>query len=230
MQYIKNCLTQDAFWQINKRLVQELGMEMALVLTDIIEKFYNYQSRGQTIIKENEHWFFYTSDSFEKTFNIKYKVQSRILGDLRDRGLIKTKRLGVPAKLHFTLCEKPIALMLNSSYAKMEELDQPKGTLQSGQNGQTYNTLNTNNSLLISKEAEEKSKRFAIPALGAVKEYFIERGVPGAEHEKFYDFYTSKGWMVGKNKMKDWKSAVRNWLRGREAEQPKEEKQQKISL
>ena len=29
----------------------------------------------------------------------------------------------------------------------------------------------------------------------------------------FIDFYTSKGWMVGKNKMKDWKAAVRTWER-----------------
>ena len=28
---------------------------------------------------------------------------------------------------------------------------------------------------------------------------------------KFINFYESKGWMVGKNKMKDWKAAVRNW-------------------
>lgn len=34
-----------------------------------------------------------------------------------------------------------------------------------------------------------------------------------AEAEKFFDYYTSNGWHVGKNKMKDWKSAVRNWIR-----------------
>ena len=31
--------------------------------------------------------------------------------------------------------------------------------------------------------------------------------------EKFIDFYESKGWMVGKNKMKDWRAAVRTWER-----------------
>lgn len=33
------------------------------------------------------------------------------------------------------------------------------------------------------------------------------------EAEKFIDFYTAKGWVVGRTKMKDWKSAVRNWIR-----------------
>ena len=29
--------------------------------------------------------------------------------------------------------------------------------------------------------------------------------------QQFIDFYASKGWMVGKNKMKDWKAAIRTW-------------------
>jgi len=33
--------------------------------------------------------------------------------------------------------------------------------------------------------------------------------------QKFVDFYTGKGWMIGKNKMKDWQAAVRTW-RGNE--------------
>jgi hypothetical protein len=33
----------------------------------------------------------------------------------------------------------------------------------------------------------------------------------GIDVNKFLNFYTSKGWMVGKNKMKDWKACVRSW-------------------
>ena len=36
--------------------------------------------------------------------------------------------------------------------------------------------------------------------------------------ERFIDFYESKGWFVGKNKMKDWKAAVRNWARSQREE------------
>lgn len=41
--------------------------------------------------------------------------------------------------------------------------------------------------------------------------------------EKFIDFYSAKGWMIGKNKMKDWKAAVRTWEKG-EKEVKKDEK------
>ena len=41
----------------------------------------------------------------------------------------------------------------------------------------------------------------------------INSEFPGFDAERFIDFYSSKGWMVGKNKMKDWKASVRTWLR-----------------
>ena len=55
-----------------------------------------------------------------------------------------------------------------------------------------------------------KSTRFVPPTLDQVKEYCKERG-NNVDAERFIDFYESKGWMVGKNKMKDWKACVRTW-------------------
>ncbi len=53
---------------------------------------------------------------------------------------------------------------------------------------------------------------FAPPTVDDVRGYCSEKGYK-ADAERFVDFYESKGWMVGKNKMKDWKAAVRNWCR-----------------
>lgn len=68
------------------------------------------------------------------------------------------------------------------------------------------------------------SKRFVPPTPEEVNTYCRERnnGIDGSE---FCDFYTSKGWKVGKNPMKDWKAAVRTWERSRKqnAPQPKTE-------
>ena len=55
-----------------------------------------------------------------------------------------------------------------------------------------------------------KSTRFVPPTLDQVREYCKERG-NNVDAERFIDFYESKGWMVGKNKMKDWKACVRTW-------------------
>ena len=58
-----------------------------------------------------------------------------------------------------------------------------------------------------------KRTAFVPPTLEEVKAYILEKGY-AVDAERFIDFYTSKGWMVGKNKMKDWKAAVRTWSKG----------------
>lgn len=54
--------------------------------------------------------------------------------------------------------------------------------------------------------------RFVPPTVDEVRAYCHDRQ-NGIDPEAFIDFYESKGWMVGKNKMKDWKATVRNWER-----------------
>ena len=61
-------------------------------------------------------------------------------------------------------------------------------------------------------ETEKKVKgRFTPPTEQEVYDYFMEIGVNGNETTKFWNYYESKGWMVGKNKMKNWKAACKNW-------------------
>ena len=56
----------------------------------------------------------------------------------------------------------------------------------------------------------EKSKRFSQPTLLEVEDYCFERKNT-VDASKFIDYYTSNGWRVGKNSMKDWRAAVRTW-------------------
>lgn len=61
-------------------------------------------------------------------------------------------------------------------------------------------------------------KTFAPPTVEEVKAYCAERN-NNVNALKWHSFYASKGWMVGKNKMKDWKAAVITWEQS--DEQPK---------
>jgi len=58
-------------------------------------------------------------------------------------------------------------------------------------------------------------KRFTKPTIEEVQAYAKENGWTAQEFsaEEFIDFYNSNGWYVGKNPMKDWKAACRNWVR-----------------
>lgn len=64
----------------------------------------------------------------------------------------------------------------------------------------------------LNKNMGEKRKRFIPPTQDDVALYCKERR-NDVDAERFVDFYSSKGWMIGKNKMKCWKSAVRTWER-----------------
>ena len=52
--------------------------------------------------------------------------------------------------------------------------------------------------------------RFIPPTVEEVKAYCTEKGY-SVDAQRFVDYYTSNGWKVGKNSMKDWKAAVRTW-------------------
>lgn len=62
------------------------------------------------------------------------------------------------------------------------------------------------------KESEEKKPRFYPPTLEELKKYIADNKY-NVDPERFIDYYTANGWTVGKNRMKDWKAAVRNWDR-----------------
>ena len=73
-------------------------------------------------------------------------------------------------------------------------------------------------------------KRFSPPSFDDVKAYCQERG-NGVDPQAFVDWYTSNGWKVGKNPMKDWKAAVRTWeTRWKDEHRPKEKRSGNVFL
>ena len=57
-----------------------------------------------------------------------------------------------------------------------------------------------------------KTKRFKKPSVEDIETYCNERN-NNINPNAFYDYYESKDWMIGKNRMKDWKAAIRTWER-----------------
>lgn len=62
------------------------------------------------------------------------------------------------------------------------------------------------------KKVPKKVSRFIKPSVEEIREYCTERNNQ-VDPQRFYDYYESNGWKVGKNPMKDWKAAVRTWER-----------------
>lgn len=62
----------------------------------------------------------------------------------------------------------------------------------------------------IPKKREDSASRFAPPTIEQIHEYCLEKAIM-IDVNKFHAYYSSNGWKVGRNSMKDWKAAVRNW-------------------
>jgi hypothetical protein len=76
-----------------------------------------------------------------------------------------------------------------------------------------------NNEEVKKLRIKEKEYTDIPPSFEEVAFYCRERG-KGVDPQRWFDFYLSKGWLIGKNQMKDWRAAVRTWESG--ANQKKE--------
>lgn len=81
------------------------------------------------------------------------------------------------------------------------------------------NSTQEDNSLKEKNIKKRKGSQIP-PTLQEVKDYCEERN-NGIDPQEFIDFYTSKGWVIGKSPMKDWQAAIRTWEQKRKTEQPK---------
>jgi len=187
---MKHLLSSTAFIVLNKQLAKKIGLNPAILLSDLISKEEYFISNGMT-----DGWFFNTESNIEEDTTLNSYMQRKCIRVLKQEGLIEVKRKGIPAKQYFKINEEQVIQILNNLSIK------------------NLTTINNN------KEIKLKNKYFKKPMIHQIEFYCKERN-NNIDANSFYDFYESKGWMVGKNKMKDWKAAVRNW-ESREKKKPK---------
>jgi hypothetical protein len=69
------------------------------------------------------------------------------------------------------------------------------------------------NNFTKEKKLREKKKGINSPSDEDVKQFFSEHNFPDIEAQKFYNYFSSNGWLVGgKTPMVDWKAAAQNWM------------------
>lgn len=104
----------------------------------------------------------------------------------------------------------------NQNETKLEPNSNQSGTKAEPKrtNPEPNDNVNDNDNVNVNdiKESEEKKPLFYPPTLEELKKY-IDDNKYNVDPERFIDYYTANGWTVGKNRMKDWKAAVRNWDR-----------------
>ncbi len=78
---------------------------------------------------------------------------------------------------------------------------------------QCVNQSVNNRTRITKKQGNKGTKSIFVPPTTEEVEAYCRERMNTVDAERFVDFYSSKNWMVGKNRMSDWKAAVRNWER-----------------
>jgi hypothetical protein len=182
-------------------------------LTDNIS-FEAYELKGLFIDVCAFYWSRDCSVNIE-LLNKRFSNASLLLEQLFSNGILKEN------KKNFVEI-----IFLNSQYDLLSE--KRKKRQKSGKLGGLSKASNATAMLQQKPSYKDKDKdkdkdnikkgknRFTPPTQGDIESYCYEKNL-NVEAGRFLDFYEANGWMVGKNKMKDWKATIRNWHR-REAE------------
>lgn len=134
-----------------------------------------------------------------------------VLKSLVEKGLItKSENFQNGVKyVSYSVCPK-----FGQGVQKMD-----KGCPENGHNNKDINI----------KENRDINRKFIPPTIDEVRDYCQQRG-NGIDPEEFIAHYTSNGWMVGKTRMKDWKSAIITWEKSRKKERKVPQKERKESV
>jgi hypothetical protein len=99
-------------------------------------------------------------------------------------------------------------------YDSHQDNDKPVDKLMTMKSQADDNEIATDKNVRMKECKNDKkvTRRFTPPTDIETVSYFVEKGSNNIEAEKFWLFYDSKNWMVGKTKMKKWQSAASGWI------------------
>ena len=189
----------------------------------IIPAFVRYDKRlpanakllyGELTALSNEKGYCWAgNDYFAGLYEVSKTSVSKWVSALKDAGYIQIQleyAEGTKQILHryIRIVKDPIEEKLHTSIRKVNDPIEEKLIVNSTSNNTNNNTMNIG---VVTPEKKLK-KLFVKPTLTEVIDY-CNATQANIDPQDFIDFYESKGWMVGRNKMKCWKSCVRRWKR-----------------
>lgn len=199
---ILRLLASDGFLSVNKHLARIVGLDAAVLLAELASAHNYFESREQLTANG---MFFETVEHIQENTTLTQYQQAKAVKVLSNAGILETKKIGIPAKRYFFINEEAVLNILD--YKKSKNLI----TGDKKTSSQETKKLDCNNKESNKKDNNKDNRvAFTPPTLDEVSAYCRERQ-NSVDPEKFIDFYQSKGWMVGRNRMKDWKAAVRTW-------------------
>lgn len=173
----------------------------------------------------NERGYCWASNQyFAELYGVSKISVSKWVNALVERGYIQStvtyKDGGKEVDNRYLSITDPLKEKFNTPITKVKDPIKEKFNTPLKEKFKENNTVSNNTSNNTTNKGE-KRKRFIPPTVEEVRLYCSERN-NHIDPQSFVDYYAARGWNIGKNKMQDWKAAVRTWENRRKAEQPKQ--------
>ena len=198
---MKHLLSSTAFLVVNKELARKIGLHETVLLADLISKE-QYFTENQLLI---DGWFFNTAKNIQADTSLTPHQQRKAIKKLKSLGIVETKLVGIPAKLHFKIIENKLLSYFTTSYSKTAQQEVKKT--------QTINknkviTINNNISIKEKFISEVNSFEYEDCLKEEFKEYWLEQSKSGK-----YRFQLQKTFSVSL-RLKRWEKNAKKFNKG----------------
>lgn len=192
-------------------IAKKYGIIEAILLNNMWFWIEKNKANG-TNYYDGYYWTYNSTRAFSELFP--YASQRKIQNALKhliEEDILQTgnyNKLAYDRTLWYAFTKKGECIM------QKREMDYTEKGNGKPENVQPIPYINSNNknTNINTDNKGNKSSRFIPPTVEEVRDYCNERN-NNIDAENFVDYYESKGWMIGRNKMKDWKASVRTWER-----------------
>lgn len=200
--YALEIFSSQAYLTVNKRLLKHYGPDVAIFLSNLVDKYKYFADKNMLI---DNIWFFLLHEQQTEQTGLTITKIRTCKTLLKEDNILETKLIGIPAKEHYKL---NLDLLLDKIQLSAVRASHQDSLGQAIRTGEGYIRSSNNNK--ENKEEKRKEKNIIPPKIELIVKYCQERN-SSVNPNIFYDWNTSKGWIIGKEKMKDWQAAIRTW-------------------
>lgn len=194
----------------NVRIAERYGVHAAVLLNNLEHWIEKNRANGKHFYEGN-YWTYNSRRAFAELFPYMNARQiDYALKKLIDDGVIITgnfNQIAYDRTLWYAITKKGYSILQN---CEMDATKLENGNDEIVEPIPDVITSIKHTDINTDRKRGKTASRFTPPTLEEVVEYCRQRQ-NGIDPERFYDYYTSNGWKVGKNGMKDWQAAVRTW-------------------
>lgn len=138
---LEEVLRGDAFIQVNKKLIKEIGLHEAILIAELFSERRYWRNENKLVEGE---WFYSTRENLEENTGLTPYYQREALNNLEQLGIIETKMMNLPAKKFYRVVDSKLLKALTACNETVLQQDV-----------EALNDINKNNIIKI-KEVEGK--------------------------------------------------------------------------